>query len=314
MVVLDGESHTGHMREAVDIRYQSGFPNVIIVGVENVDRGRDLTFAPGDEAPNGGGADTFLAHLSSELLPYLDANYRTSGHVTLFGHSAAGLFGAYALVHEPDLFDAYILASPTLRWADFQLVEPLRTALAGRTETIRLHLSWGSETGAELEGFEAFAAALGTASDAVVHEIAPDVNEDHNTIPYLSAFKGLRTVYAPFIAPDGLIAAPLPEIRNHYQQVALEYGVSSAPPQRLLLDRGFMQKADGDITGSIATFELFADLYEGNPLPLILLAESYEEAGRLDEALATLRQSADIMIWPPDLNERIARLEQLVDG
>ena len=44
------------------------------------------------------------------------ARYRTSGHTTLIGQSLGGLLGTEVLFTRPDLFDDYILVSPSLWW------------------------------------------------------------------------------------------------------------------------------------------------------------------------------------------------------
>ena len=44
------------------------------------------------------------------------ARYRTSGHTTLIGQSLGGLLGTEVLFTDPELFDDYILVSPSLWW------------------------------------------------------------------------------------------------------------------------------------------------------------------------------------------------------
>ena len=61
-----------------------------------------------------GGAEQFLAFLADELRPAIDKHYRTTAENALFGHSAAGNFGAYALLSRPGVFDHYVLGSPGL--------------------------------------------------------------------------------------------------------------------------------------------------------------------------------------------------------
>ncbi|MEM9840124.1 MAG: alpha/beta hydrolase-fold protein [Pseudomonadota bacterium] len=57
-------------------------------------------------------ADSFLNFLVDQLRPSLAERYRFSGDHGLFGHSAGGMFAAYALVTRPDSFDKYIIGSP----------------------------------------------------------------------------------------------------------------------------------------------------------------------------------------------------------
>lgn len=63
-----------------------------------------------------GGGDKFYAFLKTELLPWVEQNYRADpAKRILAGHSYGGLFALYAALQEPDLFASYIAASPYLR-------------------------------------------------------------------------------------------------------------------------------------------------------------------------------------------------------
>lgn len=81
-------------------------------------RKKDFT-PPFGRAPNRtGGADAFLEVLREEIIPYAERNLPiATGSRGLAGHSYAGLFAAYALAREPDLFDRYFIMSPAL-WFD----------------------------------------------------------------------------------------------------------------------------------------------------------------------------------------------------
>lgn len=59
-------------------------------------------------------ADDFLAFLVDDLRPRLAAEYRFSDDHALFGHSAGGMFAAYALFQRPEAFDKMIIGSPYL--------------------------------------------------------------------------------------------------------------------------------------------------------------------------------------------------------
>ena len=110
------------------------FPSALIVGVgysstERKEiwsrRTRDLTPTPTSSRPEfpvagphgAGGAADFLRSLSDEVMPGIAARY--SVHPTdrtLIGWSFGGLFGLYALLHEPATFARYLLVSPSIWW------------------------------------------------------------------------------------------------------------------------------------------------------------------------------------------------------
>lgn len=63
--------------------------------------------------PEFGGAATFLQVLGDEILPAIDARYRTdASRRILVGTSASGCFTAFALLSERRLFTDYVISSP----------------------------------------------------------------------------------------------------------------------------------------------------------------------------------------------------------
>ncbi|RPF72721.1 alpha/beta hydrolase [Aurantiacibacter spongiae] len=110
-------------------------PPVILVGIENTERGRDLTPSSTtdydrDYAPQGDGARAFRAFIRDELMPEIDARYRTADGRTIIGESSAGLFVVDTFFREPGLFDHYIAMDPALWWNDHDLVRQAASRLA----------------------------------------------------------------------------------------------------------------------------------------------------------------------------------------
>jgi len=91
-------------------------PPLILVGVANTNRLRDMLPVKIRIYLDGGGADSFLRFLREELIPYIDSHYRTTSYRVLYGGSDSGLFTIYALLNAPDSFSAYISSSPSLGW------------------------------------------------------------------------------------------------------------------------------------------------------------------------------------------------------
>ena len=103
-------------------------PDVILVGIGNRiagfadcmrHRNRDYTPTPHPDHPGEGGAPQFLEFLETELIPFIDANYRTDPtDRTLNGYHLAGTFTLYALLKRPALFQRYNAGSVYLGFVD----------------------------------------------------------------------------------------------------------------------------------------------------------------------------------------------------
>ncbi|NQZ05762.1 MAG: alpha/beta hydrolase [Algicola sp.] len=117
LYLLDGDSHFHQTTGIVNWLSNSLIPELIVVGVPNTNRGRDLSPTL---AENGKpqGAEKFMGFFEKELLPYIDKHYRTAPYRVLTGHSMGGMFGLNVLATKPDLFDAFILMSPWLLTQD----------------------------------------------------------------------------------------------------------------------------------------------------------------------------------------------------
>jgi len=82
-------------------------------------RDRDYLPTACEMSSYSGGAKEYLAFLEKELIPLINGNYRTdSQETTLFGDSYSGLFGLFALFNTDNLFNRYIIGSPSIYWDD----------------------------------------------------------------------------------------------------------------------------------------------------------------------------------------------------
>ncbi len=144
LFLLDAEAQFHHATGIVNfLGTDNGrIPEMIVVGVTNTNRTRDLTPATQDaeqrkDHPNAGGADAFLTFLADELRPWVNANYRTQPYRILVGHSLGGLFAVHSLLRRPDSFQPISRVSPSPggtsapRWPT-----PKRTSVACRPAAI----------------------------------------------------------------------------------------------------------------------------------------------------------------------------------
>lgn len=107
------------------------FPEMIIVGIPNTDRTRDLTpthvvdglWIDSSTTRRSGGGEVFLDFIEKELIPYIDSNYRTSPYRMLIGHSLGGLMVINAFVHHNTLFSSYVAIDPSMWWDKQRLLQ-----------------------------------------------------------------------------------------------------------------------------------------------------------------------------------------------
>ena len=103
-------------------------PESIVIGISNIDRKRDFTFPTNNKrdkknSPTTGESDNFMNFIEKELQPLIDRNYKTDTIKTLIGQSLGGLLATEILYKKPDLFDNYIIVSPSLWWDNESLLK-----------------------------------------------------------------------------------------------------------------------------------------------------------------------------------------------
>ena len=161
--LLDGSADEDYFHAASLFEFLATYgvmPPTIVVGIANVDRQRDFTPPSNDPAdlkaaPTSGGAAKFITFLERELIPYVDSHYRTNGHRTLIGQSLGGLLATQVLLDEPQLFNDYVIVSPSLWWNKQALLSRAGEALKARHPPgVRVYISVADEPDGMKQGAE----------------------------------------------------------------------------------------------------------------------------------------------------------------
>ena len=161
---------------------------VIVVGIENTVRRRDLT-GPTTVAydlkiaPVNGGASSFRAFIGDELFPEIGRRYRVDGRRAIVGESLAGLFVVESLLLTPGMFDIHIAMDPSLWWNDHDLVRRAPELLAAfPARALRLWFAGSDAEDIRVNTGE-LAAILGRqAPEGLAWTYSPQPAEHHNTI------------------------------------------------------------------------------------------------------------------------------------
>src|SRR4051812_35808636 len=205
LYMTDGDAHIQHTSATISFLARNArMPEMIVVGITNTDRTRDLTptrvAQPGNQNanfPTSGGADKFLKFIETELIPLVESKYRTQPFRALAGHSLGGLFAVHALVTKPELFNSYIAVSPSLQWDNFMMIDRVKEFFKARKELNRtLFTSLGNEPGDIGDAFGLFRGVLGGQQvKGFVWEAAKYDDEDHGSVVLRSHYAGLRKVF-----------------------------------------------------------------------------------------------------------------------
>jgi tetratricopeptide (TPR) repeat protein len=268
---------------------------MIVVGITNTDRTRDLTptKATGANAaqfPTAGGADNFLKFIETEVIPEIEKRYRVQPYRVLAGHSFGGLFAVHALITRPELFNSYVAVSPSLQWSDDATLKRAEEFFKTRKELhATLFTSLGNEPGDIGKAFEQFKQLLARNQiKGFESEAQQMTDEDHGSVVLRSHYFGLRKVYDGWQMPrdpaTGAVAGGLKAADEHYKWLSQKFGYSIPTPENLINQIGYQDLLGGNPEQAIATFKTNVDRYPNSANVYDSLAEAYEKGGRIELA------------------------------
>lgn len=178
------------------------YPEMIVVGIETMDRRNELTTPTTrrdylSEFPTLGGAARFRQMIADEVIPYVDASYRTGPRRVVIGESLAAYFIVDSFLTSPTLFTDYIAVSPSMWWDEMALADRAAALLAIQPSTPRsLYLTVADEGGNHRTGIDRLASAVAARPDPQLRSLYdPRPTEQHSTIYHGAALAALRWTF-----------------------------------------------------------------------------------------------------------------------
>ncbi len=305
MYLLDGGGNFHHTTACVKFLAKNGrIPEMIVVGIPNTDdRTRDLTppiVTGGGDFPTSGGADNLIRFMEKELMPWVDAKYRTENYKLLVGHSFGGLFAIHTLIHHPGIFNSYLAISPSLWWDNQNLVLEQSKAFFENQQDLAGHLfmTMGNEGNAMLGGAWKLAALLEEKSPADLHwEFELMEEETHGSIPHRSTYKGLEFIFGEWNlnnSRENLISGGIDAIQEYEASLEKLYGLSPKWEEQILsgLGQAMLDKEHGE--KAVPVFKKATELFPESDQIWFQYGQSLATAGQSQEAINSLKKALEL--------------------
>lgn len=295
LYLLDGGAHLAHASSAADyLAVRGRIPGIIVVAVHNIDRSRDFSPVHVDNIPTSGGAEKFLGFLASELVPYMDENYKTAGFNILLGHSFGGTFIGYTLLAKPKLFDAYLAVSPYLMYADNLVVNMAAEKLKPFKKTKYFYMTVGNEE-RYFETLEEYASIMKEqAGESVNFKYVKMMEEDHGTTPYFTLFSGLKFIFKGYQLPQEMLQVDLEAIDNHFMTISKRYGIKVETPELVINALGYRYLQEEDYDNAITVFKTNVERYPKSANVYDSLGEAYENIGDTEKAAKNYEKAVEL--------------------
>jgi len=314
LYLLDGDAHfhsvTGLLQFlSTGINGNYVIPEMIVIGIPNTDRTRDLTPTHTDKGPDGkelpflrtsGGMSNFFKFLKNELIPHVDSSYRTSSFRVLVGHSFGGITAINALYTIPETFNSYIAIDPSL-WYDNQVLMKKakdyfskanlkgKTLFLGQANTINptdtspnLHFESIVQFNSIMESFN---------RSGLRYHYKYYGDDDHGSSPLICEYDGLRFIFDGYKLNYSQLAENQAVIKEQFKSLSARLGTEFLPPEDVINNLGYQAMQRGDSAKAVGIFQLNIDLYPGSYNVWDSLGEALMYAGDYKKAIACYEKS-----------------------
>jgi predicted alpha/beta superfamily hydrolase len=347
LYVLDGDAHfasvMGMVQQLSEVNGNIVCPEMIVVGIPNTNRTRDLTPTHVASAPDrpavtlktSGGGENFTTFLEKELIPYIDAHYPTMPHRTLVGHSFGGLLVMNTLLHHPTLFQNYVALDPSMWWDGQKLLREAsgllaQPGLAGRSlfvgiantmptgfDTVQVRRDTSPATDfmrSKLTLRDELARHPGNGL-RVLSKYYP--NDSHSSVPLPGTYDALRFLfqaYAP--SPQAMVdlfepgskTQPAAFVESHYQRVSAAMGYPVLPPEPMVNSLASYLLQSNQAASALALFQLNARNYPTSFHVHDSLGDYYSAQKQPALAIAAYTKALQLKDTP-DTRQKLSKLK-----
>ncbi len=222
LYILDGQRYFLH-----GVSLQKSFtefkqtPEFIIVGISKKQSDRNRNFSSNSKKHS--------EFIEKEVINYVDTKFRTSKKNILFGWAYAGGFVIQTMTSKPELFDAYIAASPFPLSNKIQMVDSLISFHPNFDKL--LYFTSGTNEGVVQEGTYALNTLLTNKAPKTMNWTFRKLKgEEHRSTPFTTLYHGIKQYfsYYPKLQFNTLEefskAGGLDHVKDYYKHRATKYG------------------------------------------------------------------------------------------
>ncbi len=334
LYVLDADTHFDLCRQYCEYLSRwdvNVMPEMIVVGITNTDRARDLTptnttfnyFGKVESTSDSwlrtsGGNENFFRFIEDEVKPYVNTHYKTQPFNVLGGHSFGGITALNCMLMHPDFFNAYIAVSPSIWW-DHQYILKLANQKLQKNTILNkmLFCSDGNEGVSDGSTFHTnlikFDSLIKSKSiKGLRYEYVYYPTETHMTVPVNSYLEGLRFIFRDWALPSMKGNEVNGEIiEEHYKKISILYGYTILPNERNILDWStHLVKSNETIDNGISMLEMLGRAYPSSSTIFISLGDAYLKKGETQQAINSFQKAASLDPNGPELKKKLKELQR----
>lgn len=291
LYVLDGEWHFDLAASSARYLSECGasdtlIPEIIVVGIVNVDRDRDYTPTrcaeyEGMSFPTSGASGRFRQFLTEELIPLIESRYRTSPFRILSGWSFGGLFTVETFMKSPSQFNAYLAISPSLWWDHDLLLKDYSGEKPGSPVKLVMTIGTEEEGGWTHTATTKLAGMLeGKPVENLVFRLLVMDRLGHNLSVPRGFCEGLRALFSDWLAPEGVVARGMDAVKDYYASLSRRYGHEVEIPRDILMTLAWNLYGEKKVDEATEVFKEGIEKYPLHSLGHYYLGRVYQRTER----------------------------------
>lgn len=313
--VLDGPEHFASVSGIIQYLSEANgnmiCPDMIVVGINNTDRTRDLTPTnshfddenkPAGSFKTSGGGENFASFIEKELMPYVESKYPSAPFRMLIGHSFGGLTAVNILINHTELFNAYTIIDPSMWWDNYKLLKQAHDVLrqksfAGRSvfmgiantmppgdDTAHAHRDTSAKTNHIRSILNLADEFKRYPNNGLTFAYKYYSDDNHSSSPLIAEYDAFRFLFSYYKLPKEIDAALYDAaakidvatgIDDHYADISKRMGYKLLPPEAILDAMGHYYLEVNLYDKALAVFTLNSRYYPDSPGTYAAMGDYY---------------------------------------
>ena len=313
--LLDGSLHfysvSGIIKQLSSSNGNTICPEMIVVGIVNTNRTRDLTPTHNITDPpfsqnknnNSGGGKKFLSFIEKELIPHIDSLYPVSPYRMLIGHSFGGLMAIYTLIHHSHLFNSYVAIEPSMWWDNTKILKETGKALAEKnfdgislylgiantmpdgmdtTSVITRHIRAILELNKYLNSYKQNGLRFKSRYYSTDNHISVPLIAEYDALHFIFDYYPLKITFHDYTDTTAELVS---KIKKHFEKISTKMGYKVLPPERMINSMGYISLGRKFYKKAAAFFKLNVDDYPGSSNVYDSFGDYYNTIGDKENAV-----------------------------
>ena len=280
------------LASTLDYMGEGQIPEMILIGID-LPEGNSILL-PTRENQNTTVPDNYISFLEIELIPNIDANYRTAPFKVLFGGSNSGLFCVYTLLNNPLLFNGYFASSPSLRNIPTELQQKIKSGpLKTLSENRFLHIIYSDDEGLTNHVSEFSRVLAEHKPESFTYKVDELVNQGH--VPAMDFIQFLLTLYPdfnPFNPRENLVS--LDTVTQHFDRLSKRYGYEIKTPISVIFNLGFHTILSKNLIAAEEIFQYSLEVYPEGKESYLGMGLVRRSQGQLESAKTMFEKALTI--------------------